>query len=159
VFDCGTLHVSDPARFRLTPNEVAQTDLAVPCYLIAHPEGTLMWDVGAVPDTGWTPTGAPVRTHLVLTSDDQEREVTVIKTLQSQLADVGYRPSDITYLALSHYHYDHTANANVFSNATWLVRKNERDVMFGAQAPGVTQPATYAALRSRKTRVFTGDEH
>ena len=159
VFDCGTLHVSDPARFRLTRDQVAQTDLSVPCYLIAHPRGTLMWDVGAVPDADWTPTGAPVSTHLVLTSDKQERDVTVVKTLGAQLADVGYRPSDITYLALSHYHYDHTANANLFSNATWLVRKNERDGMFEAQAPGVTQPATYAALRTRKTRVLTGGEH
>jgi hypothetical protein len=65
VFDCGTLG-ADPARFRLTKEEVATTNLAVPCFLIVHPQGTLMWDPGAVPDDEWTPTGAPVSHHLRL---------------------------------------------------------------------------------------------
>src|SRR5262245_5665495 len=49
VFDCGTLK-ADPARFRLKPEEVATTDLSVPCFLVVHPQGKLMWDPGAVPD-------------------------------------------------------------------------------------------------------------
>jgi glyoxylase-like metal-dependent hydrolase (beta-lactamase superfamily II) len=79
--------------------------------------------------------------------------------LTVQLADVGYYPSDITYLALSHYHYDHTANTNEFAGATWLVRQVERDAMFASPAPGVTQPSTYAALRNSKTLIVKNDEH
>ncbi len=85
--------------------------------------------------------------------------MTMVKPLKVQLAEVGYSPSDITYLALSHYHYDHTSNANVFAGATWLVRQDERDAMFAEKAPGVTQPSTYAALRNSKTVIIKSDEY
>src|SRR5262249_20169849 len=129
VFDCGTLHIADLGRFGLKKEEVATSDLAVPSFLIVHPKGTLIWDTGAVPDSAWKPTGSPVVYHLLL-PDSQERDVTLTKPLAAQLADVGYSPPGITYLALSHYHYDHTANANAFAGSTWLVRQDERDAMF-----------------------------
>src|SRR3989441_775234 len=158
VFDCGTLHITDLGRFQLKKEEVATSDLSVACFLIAHPKGTLIWDTGAVPDTAWKPTGTAVTQHVVL-PDSQERDVTMIRPLMVQLAEVGYAPSDITYLALSHYHYDHTANANEFAGATWLVRQAERDAMFASRPPGVTQPSTYAALRNSKTLILKNDEH
>jgi len=79
--------------------------------------------------------------------------------LKAQLAEVGYLPADITYLALSHYHYDHTANANEFAGATWLVRQEERDAMFAEKPPGVTQPSTYATLRNSKMFIIKSDEY
>ena len=88
VFDCGTLHVADVTRFRLTPAEVATSDLAVACYLIVHPKGTLMWDTGAVPNASWTPTGTAVTQHLML-PDSVRRNVVVIKSLTDQLAELG----------------------------------------------------------------------
>jgi len=157
VFDCGTLHIADLGRFQLKKEEVATSDLAVACFLVVHPKGTLIWDPGAVPDAAWKPTGTAVTHHIVL-PDSGERDVTMIRPLLVQLAEVGYSPSDITYLALSHYHYDHTANANEFARATWLVRQAERDAMFAEKPPGVTQPSTYAALRKSKTRIIKSDE-
>src|ERR1700675_2126600 len=56
VFDCGTLHIADTGRFGLKKEEVATSDLSVACFLVAHPKGTLIWDVGAVPDNAWKPT-------------------------------------------------------------------------------------------------------
>jgi glyoxylase-like metal-dependent hydrolase (beta-lactamase superfamily II) len=53
--------------------------------------------------------------------------VTTTRTLRSQLAAAGFAPADVTFVALSHYHYDHTANANLFAASTWLVRPVERD--------------------------------
>ena len=150
VFDCGTLHIANIGRFRLRRDEVATTDLSVACFLVAHPKGALIWDPGAVPDTAWKPTGAPVNYHLVL-PDGGERYLTMRRTLKTQLAEVGYSPVDVTYLALSHYHYDHTANANAFAGATWLVRQGEREAMFADRPPAVTMPSSYAALRNSKT--------
>jgi glyoxylase-like metal-dependent hydrolase (beta-lactamase superfamily II) len=158
VFDCGTLHIADLSRFELKREEVAAGDLSVACFLVAHPKGTLLWDPGAVPDADWTPGDASV-THGLVLADGQKRTVTLRRPLLAQLAEVGYAPSDVTYLALSHYHYDHTANANAFAGATWLVRKAERDAMFAATPPGVTQPSTYAALRNARTRLIETDEH
>jgi glyoxylase-like metal-dependent hydrolase (beta-lactamase superfamily II) len=158
VLNCGTLHIADTGRFGLKPEEVATSDLSVPCFLIAHPKGTLIWDTGAVPDSAWKPTGGAVTHHVVL-PDSQERDVTMVKPLKAQLSEAGYSPSDITYLALSPYHYDHTANANAFSATTWLVRKEERDAMFAEKAPGVTQPSTYASLRDSKTIILKSDDY
>ncbi|HUE54415.1 MAG TPA: N-acyl homoserine lactonase family protein [Candidatus Udaeobacter sp.] len=158
VFDCGTLHITNTERFGLKKEEVATADLSVPCFLVAHPMGTLIWDTGAVPDAAWNPVDHPVVQHVVL-PDSQERDVTVVNSLRAQLAEVGYSPSDITYLALSHYHYDHTANANEFAASTWLVRQVERDAMFAEKPPGTTQPSTYSALRQSKTLILKADEH
>jgi N-acyl homoserine lactone hydrolase len=158
VFDCGTIHVADLSRFSLKPEEVATADLSVACFLVTHPKGTLIWDAGAVPDSAWKPTGT-TSTQRVMLPDSQQRDVTLSKSLTAQLAELGYSPPDITYLALSHYHYDHTANANLFAGATWLVRQEERDAMFAEKPPGTTQPSTYAALRNSKTLILKTDDH
>jgi len=157
VFDCGSLNV-DPVRFRLKREEVATTELSIACFLVTHPKGSLMWDPGAVPDADWVPTGNPVVHHIVL-PDLGERDVTLRKPLMAQLSEVGYAPADITYLAFSHHHWDHTANANAFAGATWLVRQVERDTMFAEKAPGVTQPSSYAALKNSKTVIVRNEEH
>ncbi len=157
VFDCGSLNV-DPVRFRLTREEVATTELSIACFLVTHPKGSLMWDPGAVPDADWIPTGNPVVHHIVL-PDLGERDVTLRKPLMAQLSEVGYAPADITYLAFSHHHWDHTANANAFAGATWLARQVERDTMFAEKAPGVTQPSSYAALKNSKTVIVQNEEH
>ena len=158
VFDCGILHIPDVRSFGLKPQEVAASDLPLPCFLIVHPKGTLMWDTGAVPDAAWAPSGKEV-TYDVVLPDSQKYGVTLVKPLARQLAEVGYSPADVTYLALSHYHFDHTANANQFVNATWLVGQEERDPMFAKTPPALTQPSTYAALRDHKTIIIKSDDY
>jgi glyoxylase-like metal-dependent hydrolase (beta-lactamase superfamily II) len=158
VLDCGRIHVADPSRFQLRRDELAELDLAVPAFLVVHPSGTLLWDTGAVPDAEWSPTGAPVTQHLLL-ADGGERDVSVVKPLGPQLAHAGHEAREIGLLALSHYHYDHTANANAFAGSTWLVRRAERDAMFAERPPGVTRPSTYAGLRDSKTLILDSDEH
>jgi len=157
VFDGGTLE-SDPARYRLTKEDVGTTQLSVAAYLIVHPKGVLLWDTGAVPDEAWAPTGSPVQQRIVL-PDGQERRVTIRTPLKTQLAASGYAPRDVTHVALSHYHWDHTANANAFAGATWLVRPIERDAMFAEKLLGTVTPMTYASLKSSRTTLVTEDEH
>ena len=157
VFDCGTIHVANTERFGLKKEEVATSDLSVPCFLVVHPKGTLLWDAGAVPDADWKPTGAPITHHVVL-PDRWERDLTLVKPLNGQLLEIGYVPAEINYLALSHYHYDHTANASQFKGATWLVQQAERDAMFADPPPRVTQPSTYAGLRHAKTVIINNED-
>ncbi len=148
VFDCGSLDISDPERFRFTKAELATTNMSVACFLIAHPKGTLMWDVGAVPDRALKP-GA---------KSAKEGYATVTKTLKSQLEQVGYEPADINYLAFSHIHYDHIANANDFAGATWLVRKVERDTLLGPNPPARTNPDNYNLLRNSKATLIGAED-
>src|SRR5271167_3827706 len=51
VFDCGVLNIVDPERFRLQRSEIVTNIMSAPCFLIAHPKGTLAWDVGVIPDS------------------------------------------------------------------------------------------------------------
>ena len=156
VFDCGTLE-GDPARFNLKREEMTTTDMSVACYLVVHPNGTLMWDTGAVPDVQVTSDNQRTRHHLVLANS--ERYVTLAKSLKTQLAQAGYAPGDITHLAMSHYHYDHTANSNDFARATWLVRQAERDAMFAEKPADLIQRATFDALKNSKTVVIKTDDY
>jgi N-acyl homoserine lactone hydrolase len=158
VFDGGTLASADMSRYRLRDDEVATTKMSVGCYAVVHPRGVLMWDACAVPDGSWTPTGRPELQHLML-PDGQMREVTLVKPLLPQLTEAGLRPDTITYFALSHYHWDHTGNANLFARASWIARPIERDAMFMMMPPPLTRPVTYEALSTSKPVLVTGDEH
>jgi N-acyl homoserine lactone hydrolase len=156
VFDGGVL-ASETARYRLTDADVEAVELSVASYLVVHPRGVLMWDAGGVADRERSgPVGHEQR---LVRRDNQERFVKLAPTLTSQLAAAGYKPSDVTHLALSHYHWDHTADANLFAGAQWLVTKLEHDKMFSADPPGGTRPETYTALKNGRTTLITAAEH
>ena len=145
VFDCGKLDIPDITPYQLTRAEIATNVMSVPCFLIAHPRGTLMWDVGAVTDR-LIPAGGTGTLRGYGTSS---------KKLETQLNEIGYRPRDITYLSLSHFHWDHVGNANMFAGATWLVRQGERDVMFSDPPSTRTEPQNFNALKNSKTTIIT----
>ena len=149
VFDCGRLNIADISVYQLKREEIATNLMSVPCFLIAHPKGNLMWDVGAVPDSAFRPGGVPPTL----------RSGTSTKTLQAQLAEIGYAPGDITHLAFSHFHWDHVGNANLFAGATWLVQESEREVMFAEPPSPRTEPANFSALKTSKTVSITADDH
>jgi len=155
VFDCGVLDITKEGveRYHVTTAEVGETRMPVPCFLIAHPKGTLRWDVGVVPDADVEAQGSPARGTVNPTAS-----ATVTRTLKSQLAQIGYQPRDITYVAISHAHIDHTANLNQFASSTWLVRPAERDFMFAPDNPRV-RPAFYGELKNAKSVLMTADEH
>jgi len=157
VLDGGVL-ASDPARYNLTKEDVETTDLSVAAYLIVHPKGKLLWDTLSVSDEerAGEPSGA--KKHLVL-ANGQDRNMTLGPPLLAQLDSAMYKPSDIEYVALSHYHWDHTANANGFPQATWLVRQPDYDAMFAPEPAGSVRPATYASLKKNPTVIITADEH
>jgi glyoxylase-like metal-dependent hydrolase (beta-lactamase superfamily II) len=146
VFDCGTLRIADPARFSLTMDEVSTLELSVPCYLIEHPDGTLLWDAGLADSLA---EGSP---H----TQENGTVTTVTATLRAQLEALGYQPSDITYLALSHLHYDHAGNANDFTASTWLIQRPEHEAAFGG-AGGFFDVAFYGELENSETVLLDGD--
>lgn len=146
VFENGHIRGLDPKLFNFTREEIKEPDFVNISYLIVHPKGTLQFDAGAIADSHLT--RGPV-TEGILSAD---------RPLLPQLAAAGYKPSDVTYLALSHYHSDHTANANEFAGATWIVQRAEHDYMFQDKPAGIIQPATYSALRNAKTRILNDED-
>jgi glyoxylase-like metal-dependent hydrolase (beta-lactamase superfamily II) len=149
IFDCGVIHTTNGDSYALKKEEMASTEMSIPCILIAHPKGTLMWDNGDIPDRLFPADG--IRATLGVVTQD--------KPLLPQLAAAGYAPSDITYLSMSHYHGDHVANANSFASATGLVRRVERDRMFSSE-PIVRSPLeNYSELKNSKTILLEKDEY
>ncbi len=149
VFDCGKLDIPDITPYQLTRAEIATNVMSVPCFLIAHPKGTLMWDVGAVPDRLIPASGTGTLRGYGTSSEK----------LETQLNEIGYVPRDITYLSLSHFHWDHVGNANMFASATWLVRQGERDVMFSDPPSTRTEPENFSALENSKTTIITTPDY
>ncbi len=149
VFDGGSLNIPDTSPYRLKKEDLATTYMSVACFLVVHPKGTLLWDAGAVPDGAFKPDGGP----------GTLRYATAMKPLRAQLAEAGYAPSDITYLALSHFHWDHVGNANMFAGSTWLVTQAERDIMFSDPPSPRTEPQNFSALKSSKTVILTKSEY
>lgn len=148
VFDNGVITGLDPALFNFRAEELEEVDFVNRSYLIVHPRGTLMFDAGAVADSHFKGDGSAV----------VEGVVTATEPLLPQLAAAGYQPRDVTYFALSHYHSDHTGNANAFAGATWIVQQKERDYMFADSPQGIIQPATYDALRNASTKILNEED-
>ncbi len=156
MFDCGKITGVGADAFGFKDNELANTEMITPCFLIAHPRGTLMWDVGEIPDSAFKGDGLPAKGGAF----------TVTRPLLPQLAVLGYMPADITYLALSHYHGDHVANANAFAGSTWIVQKIERDAMFAprpadskAKGSNAPNPTFFGNLEKSKTIQLKSEDH
>jgi N-acyl homoserine lactone hydrolase len=150
VFDCATLDIPDTSPYGFKKEELTSAVMSAPCFLVVHPKGTLMWDTGPVPDSKFKPGAGPA-------SRATMRYATATRPLAARLAEVGYAPADIQYLALSHFHWDHVGNANLFAGATWLVPRAERDIMFADPPSPRTEPQNFSALRNSKTIFITND--
>jgi glyoxylase-like metal-dependent hydrolase (beta-lactamase superfamily II) len=140
VFDCGRIRAMSVTTYGFKEGEVMPRDFVVTCYLIVHPRGILMWDTGLTPDA-------------------QLQANSPTKPLKQQLSQLGYTPADVTYLAMSHYHSDHTANSNDFASATWIVQKTDYDVMFSGKPVPIMAPATFSALKDSKTKILNGEDY
>ena len=151
VFDCGYLINLNPETYNLTRQDVPDPTMSVPCFLVVHANGALIFDTGL----GDKLVGRPP----YLTKRGASMSQVVLKTLSSQMAEVGYAPDKIKYLVLSHMHFDHVGNANDFAGpaTTWLVQKVERDAMFGDNVPPQAINPDYAALKNAKTQLLNGD--
>jgi glyoxylase-like metal-dependent hydrolase (beta-lactamase superfamily II) len=150
VMDCGTIVPMDPTLYGLKAEEIhGDTGFVTPCYLIVHPKGTLAWDVGQVPDKDIPDDGTMV----------QQTVLRATRRLSTQLLAIGYQPQDITYLAMSHYHADHTANANAFAKSTWIVQQADYDMMFRPGDIPIRAPDTYKDLKDAKLIMLHNEDH
>jgi len=135
TFDCGSIVVSDLDVFSSAGDYAGQTDtLTNTCYLIRHPQGDLLWDLGLPQGL----VGAGPQTEGVFT-------LTLKKTITEQLAEIGLSAQDIEFIAISHSHFDHSGQVAMFSDSQWLVNKDELEYMFSTDANKI-QNARFAEL-------------
>jgi N-acyl homoserine lactone hydrolase len=148
ALDCGRIDFSNLSSFSDTGEYDGKSGyIVVPCFLIRHPRGTLMWDTGLgdrVPGETNTGTNAGVR-------------MSVNEPLGRQLAQIGLQPAKITHLAFSHLHLDHTGNANLFAAATWILNRSELAWAMSDPPPFAVVPASFSAYRRAKVKMIDGD--
>jgi len=138
VMDCGHNAALDQSRWSPGVNVGKPLELSDNCYLIQHGAQWLLWDTGYADALADKPVTSPVGT------------ATRRKTLASQLVEIGMKPTDIQWVAVSHTHADHVGNVDMFPSATLLIQKVELDWAF---APG--KPAPFQ--RDRPIRTVEGD--
>lgn len=149
VFDCGAIDVADVSMFSPGVDQGKSKHLTDSCYLVAHPKGTLIWDTGFSDDLAKQKDGAKI---------GEAFHIYLKQPLAGQLKKIGYRPSDITYLGLSHMHFDHTGNVNLFPHAHLLMQKEEYAAALGPDAAKLNyDPATYPNLAKNPVTQLEGD--
>ena len=139
VFESGMLKCKDMSVLFSEMNKGTEAVLACPTYLIIHPKGTLIWDAGLTDTLSQFENGIDVW--------GGGWNVSVSKTLKSQLNELNLNTASINYLALSHIHPDHTGNASLFKESILLVQKNVKDSIFEINKYG--NLSDYSMFKSR----------
>jgi N-acyl homoserine lactone hydrolase len=147
VFDCGMLRFENIESFSIVNDETEVRDLAVPCYMIEHEKGRLLWDGGLPSATaaadGWQGDGMLLRLD---------------RTFAEQLTDIELDMSSFDYMAFSHMHFDHVGVANEVQGAQLIIQKAEYDAAFAdpVTLPGA-DPSLYSNLKDAETLFIAGD--
>lgn len=117
VLDCGRQLVKDQSRWTPGVNVGQEKWFSNNCYLIQHERGTLLWETGVPDSVAQAKDGLTVANGAIVMFRD--------KTLIEQLAGLGVKPDDLTYVAISHAHGDHIGNAKLFAKPKILMQKLE----------------------------------
>jgi len=113
--DCGSIDVALSTFSDTGLYSGQRRTLASSCYLIKNGNRFLLWDTGL--------DGA-------LAGKPKDKDGSYLKSgLVQQLGRIGVKPADVTFVGISHYHYDHTGQAADFPQATLLIGKKDYDVV------------------------------
>jgi N-acyl homoserine lactone hydrolase len=115
--DGGHSLANDESVWTPGENHGKSIEFSSTCWLIQRGTEWLLWDTG-VPESALNdPKGWSTLPKLIVYHLD--------RTLTDQLAAIGLKTTDITYVALSHTHGDHIGNVRLFPNSTVLMRRAE----------------------------------
>lgn len=150
--DCGHMTLGDKSVMSDEGLYKGQSyDIVMSCYLIKHGADWMLWDAGLP------------RKYLAGPLTEGSFTTGLDRTIVDQLGDLGLRPADIKYVAVSHAHFDHAGQVDDFPNATLIIQRAELDAM----ADTKTAAARYidaslfrshvAGGRLQRVRVIDGD--
>src|SRR5712692_7422548 len=110
VFSSGWLNID---KAGLQTGATGKISVPVAFFLIKHPKGNVLFETGNNDKIITDPTyWGPLATALT----DASRSPDV--AIDTQLAKIGVKPSDINYVILGHMHLDHAGNVGKFPTAT-----------------------------------------
>lgn len=145
VFDCGRLQFPTVEAFGIDNEETDVRELIVPCYIVEHKKGRLLWD-GGLPSS------------VAKTDGWDENGQRLDKTLAEQISSMGLDMKSFDFVAFSHMHFDHVGVANEVTGATLLIQESEYKAAFADEVTvAYFDPALYKGLKSEKIRQLDGD--
>jgi N-acyl homoserine lactone hydrolase len=142
VLDCGQNIGKDQSRWSPGVNAGKAIEFSDNCYLIRHDKGLLLWDTGIPDSVAAMPDGMVVANGAITYHR--------AKTLAAQLEQIGVKPADVTYVAVSHTHGDHVGNITLFPTSTVLIQAAEYDWAMAG-------PAKPAFVTTQKIEKLAGD--
>ena len=104
--DCGHSVANDESVWTPGENVGRSIEFSSTCWLIKRGSEWVLWDTGVPEATLNDPKGWSTLPKLIVYHLD--------KTITGQLAEIGLKIGDITYVALSHTHGDHIGNVSLF---------------------------------------------
>lgn len=148
VFDCGKLNFESVTAFGLADAATEVREMFVPCYLIQHEKGLLLWDFGLPLEIA----GAG-RVDLQPGSSMEYKQ-----SLLQQMKKMGVQPDDINYIAPSHMHFDHAGAIAAFPKSTLLIAREEYTAAFeNAAANTYYDPSLYSAIADNPRVLLDAD--
>ena len=147
--DCGQVMVRDLSFFSDSFDYAGTSrTLTDSCYLIRHGSDYMFWDTGL-------PAG------LIGVKPDSSAPLAPVLTvdLPTQLARIGVKPDQITFIGLSHNHFDHTGQAASFPKATLLIGAADFAALKTTPPPFGVDPSTLQPwlTGTAKSETFAGD--
>ena len=115
--DCGHSLANDESVWTPGENVGRSIEFSSTCWLIKRGSEWVLWDTGVPQATLNDPEGWSTLPKLIVYHLE--------KTITGQLAEIGLKTGDITYVALSHTHGDHIGNVGLFLNSTILIQRAE----------------------------------
>ncbi len=116
--DCGTIEVGNLDQYSDTYQYVGRRKtFANSCYLIRNGNRYLLWDTGLPGELAGT------------TKEEGGDRMTLRRRIGDQLAEIGVRADQVSFVGISHYHFDHSGQAADFPRATLLVDRKDWDAI------------------------------
>ena len=107
----------------------------VPCFLVDHPKGKVLFDTGMHVETQHDPHG-----RLGFIADHYTVEFQPGEEVGARLKAVGTDPAEIRWLVQSHLHFDHCGGNAQIPNATVVIQRREWEA---GRDPDMRQRMTY----------------
>lgn len=149
ALDCGHVDIKNMSVFSDTGEYDGKPGaIVVPCFVIRHPKGMLVWDTGLGDKLAENKAGVDLAGGF---------HMSLPVTLADQLKTLGVAPTDVTAVAFSHFHFDHTGNANLFGASTWIINKAELSWALGDPMPFAVDPSAFSACKAAKTQMIDSD--
>jgi len=103
-------------------------DMPVSCYLVRHGTDYLLWDTG-------------LSAKAIGAANPRLR---LSRTIVDQLHQIGLEPGAIRFVAVSHYHGDHSGQASAFPGAELLIGREDWQALHETPPPDGSAPSHFA---------------